>query len=174
MKKRLIGATLATCLMFLSIGAQALPQAYDISWDGRHGYSLTGMFSYNQGDNRYVRSGDLTGFMMEGWHNGNSMGVFGGIPELFKFDTKHTRISSLLQGWNGGGEGVSFGCILTICALGMDGDVIKKSKTFFTHIDVNPKTIEGGGGQGLNAPTGIIALLIGLTAFAFRRRVFAR
>ena len=163
-------AGMAACLLMLSAGAQAIPQAYDISWDGNRGYSLTGMFSYQQSDSRWVKSGDLTGFMMEGWHRGNSIGVFNGIPELFKFDTRHTRVSSLLQSWNLGGEGVSFGCIMTLCGLGVDGDLITKSKTFFTHIDVSPKIIEGGSGQGLSAPTGILALLAGLAAFAFRRR----
>ncbi|MGI9330805.1 MAG: hypothetical protein ACR2QB_08785, partial [Gammaproteobacteria bacterium] len=139
--------------------------------DGKRGYSLAGMFSFVQPDSRYVTSSDLTGFMIEGFRRGNSIGTFSGTPELFKFDTKKTRISSLLQSWNLGGQGVNFGCILSLCGIGTDGDIIKRSATFFTRIDVSPKTIEGGsGGQGLSAPTGILALLAGLTAFAFRRR----
>lgn len=170
MKNRLGKAGIALSLMLLSLSAQALPQAYDISWDGNRGYSLSGMFSYSQSDSRYVKSGDLTGFMMEGFHRGNSIGVFSGIPDLFKFDTRRTRVSSLLQAWNIEGEGLNFGCILTLCGIGVDGEMIRRSATFFTHIDVTPKIIEGGGGQGLSSPTGILALLVGLTAFAFRRR----
>jgi hypothetical protein len=55
--------------------------------------------------------------------------------------------------------------------MGLDGQAFKDSVTFLTHIDVSPKTIEGGGGgQSLSAPTGILALFAGLTAFFFRRR----
>ena len=166
MKNLLAKAGIALSLMLLSLGAQALPQAYDISWDGNRGYSLAGMFSYSPSDSRYVNSGDLTNFMMEGFHRGNSIGVFTGTPDLFK----KIRVSSLLQSWNVDGKGLNFGCILSLCAIGVDGEMIRRSKTFFTHLDVTPKTIEGGGGQGLSAPTGILALLAGLAAFAFRRR----
>ena len=170
MRKGFLGA-IATGLMLFSLGAQALPQAYDISWDGRRGYSLTGMFSYEGGSSGLITQDDLTGFMIEGFHRGNSIGVFQGRPELFFFDAGQTYIPSLLQAWNIDGQGINFGCILTLCGMGKDGELIKKSKTLFTHIDVSPKVIEGnGGGQTLSAPTGILALFAGLVALAFRRR----
>jgi len=166
MKKRLTTAGIALSLMLLSLSAQALPQAYNISWSGNGGYSLAGMFTYDQSGS------GLGSFMMEGFSGSNSLGVFNGTPELFMFDSASGSLTSLLQGWNvSSGQGPSFGCFLTVCGLGIDGSAIKDSITFLTHIDVSPKTIEGGaGGQGLSAPTGILALLVGLMAFAFRRR----
>lgn len=163
LKRLLCGAA----LVGFAASAQAGPVGYNIAWSGSHGYSMTGMFAYHDAGERYVTGHDLTQFLIEGWRNGSTIGSWNGTPELFIFDSGRQRISTLLQSWNVGGEDLSFGCALTVCAMGVDGGFAKRSAAAFSHIAVTPREM-----AALSEPLPIVAILAGLLAmfFGFRRR----
>ena len=87
-------------LAIVGIGgpAKAVPIGFNIDWTGSDGYSMTGMFSY---DDSLVGTGpiaatDLETFMVEGFLNGGSVGTWdffadgispGASPFNFNFDT---------------------------------------------------------------------------------------
>lgn len=163
LKQLLCVAALGTC----AGAVQAGPVGYNIAWSGSNGYSMTGMFAYHDSGERFVTGHDLTQFMIEGWRSGSSLGSWSGTPELFVFDSGRQRISALLQAWNVGGNDLSFGCALTVCAMGVDGNLIKRSAKAFSHIAVTPREM-----AALSEPLPIVAVLAGLGAlfFGLRRR----
>ncbi len=141
------------------------PMSYNVSWSGSNGYSLAGMFSYQDDGQRRVRVGDLLSFMIEGFKNGNSMGVWSGQPDFFLFKPSDLRVTSLGQNWNLGGDGVGFGCLFTGCGLSKDGSIKWKSVSLFSKIGVTPKSV------ALSEPAGLALILAGLAAFGLRRWV---
>lgn len=77
MKLTILGAAAIsfTALLF-SLPAKAVPIVYDINWTGPNGYSMTGEFSFDDGQpgKRIKNAGDLLTFSFEGFQNGTSIG----------------------------------------------------------------------------------------------------
>jgi hypothetical protein len=85
MKKALLGATL---VWGLAAGpAHAATVSYNIGWTGAGGYSLAGLFSFDDATaGSTVEAGDLISFFIEGFLGAASLGTFSGTPENFNFD----------------------------------------------------------------------------------------
>ncbi len=156
---------LAMLLSLVASTVMAGPMSYNLSWSGSNGYSLTGMFSYQDNGQSLVGAGDLLSFMIEGVKNGSSMGVWSGQPDFFLFKPSDLRLSSLGQNWNLLGDGVGFGCLLTGCGLSHDGRIEWRSLSMLSKIGVSPKSV------ALSEPAGLALILAGLTAFGLRRWV---
>lgn len=164
---RMIAIGLAAGLV--SFGASAAPMGYNIAWSGSSGYSLAGMFSYEDTGQRVLRQSDLSSFMIEGFRNGRSIGSWSGTPELFVYRAGSSKLDNLLQGWNAKSAGVGFGCLLTGCGLTKDHRIVWRSLTGLTPVEVSPKTAQ----VALSEPASLALLLAGLAAFGLRRRAKA-
>ena len=157
---------ITAALLVLTSTANAAPMGYNISWHGSHGYSLTGMFSYQDTGQDWVGAHDLTSFMIEGFRRGESIGSYSGQPGVFLYQAGASHLNPLLQGWNFRGPAVGFGCLLTGCGMTKDERILWKSIAFGSGINVTPKLAQAA----LPEPATFGLVLAGLAAFGFRRR----
>jgi hypothetical protein len=145
------------------------------AWHGSSGYSIAGMFDYQDYGQHVVTENDLTSFVFEAFHNGSSMGGFNGAGYIstFLYENGADYVSTLWQNWNYGGASMGFGCAVGFCALTENGQYIAASKTGWglfvkpSHIAAEPKP----GTVALPEPATLGLLLAGLAAFGLRRRV---
>ena len=105
---RYLGFVLTSFLMITALAqpAKAAIIGYDLSWTGASGFSLTGMFSF---DDSLLGTGSITGssldsFMIEGFDGGSSMGTFVGTPENFNFDTTTELLAVGGNSFTSGGQ----------------------------------------------------------------------
>ena len=162
-------ALVAAMLLLVGHTAGAAPMGYNVAWQGSSGYSLSGMFSYEDTGQQTVRARDLTSFMIEGFRGGDSIGSFSGRPGLFFYSAGASHMNPLLQAWNTGGPAVGFGCLLTGCGMSHDQRMLWHSITGGTTISVTPKLAQ----EALPEPATLGLILAGLAAFGLRRRARA-
>ncbi|MEM9217716.1 MAG: PEP-CTERM sorting domain-containing protein [Cyanobacteria bacterium P01_F01_bin.150] len=130
--------------------AQAAIVGYDISWTGSNGYTLEGMFGF---DDSLLGTGaidetSLSSFTIEGFQNGSSIGSFdlsdglaSSSPFNFNFDTiSETFIiggdsdSITGQSWNFFGNPFGFGS-------GSAGQAIRLNNSFVSFVGANDSTL---------------------------------
>lgn len=121
MKLHTARATFGAALVLVLLHAspeRAEAIAFDISWTGSGGYSMTGMFSY---DDSLIGTGridetDLDSFMIEGFLGAASIGTFDFFADTplvgsdtfnFNFDT--TTETFFVGGFSGGDDGQDWG-----------------------------------------------------------------
>lgn len=102
------GAIAFAALLF-SLPAKAVPISYDISWTGENGYSMTGEFSFDDGQpgKRIKTASDLLTFSFEGFLNGTSFGSVNLADGLF--GTLNFNFDSLFEVFVVGGPTDSAG-----------------------------------------------------------------
>jgi hypothetical protein len=158
--------TISLALLLLSATVSAAPMGYNVAWQGSKGYSLAGMFSYEDSGQRLVKAGDLTSFMIEGFRRGESIGSWSGNPGAFFYSAGSSHLNPFLQAWNLKGPGVGFGCLFIGCGLKNDSGIIWRSASF-GGLSVTPKTAQAA----LPEPATLGLIFAGLAAFGLRRRL---
>ncbi|TQV79151.1 PEP-CTERM sorting domain-containing protein [Denitrobaculum tricleocarpae] len=102
-------AAIALTALLFSLPAKAVPISYDISWTGENGYSMTGEFSFDDGNprKRIKNAGDLLTFSFEGFLNGKSFGSVNLADGLF--GTLNFNFDSFFEAFVVGGPSESRG-----------------------------------------------------------------
>ncbi len=114
--------------------ANANPINVEFDWEGENGYTLTGMFSFDESllGSGVIRQDSLLSFSMAGFLNGAFLGDFAGTPESFYFDTVDFFFPAgqtadggrFLQSWNFGGDGIQFLSASFSQSMGLDGQFL--------------------------------------------------
>ena len=113
-KSRLLGAVY-TFLCLYSINGSTATVAYDISWTGANGYSMTGDFSFDDSIlGGLIIASDVSSLSIEGFLNGLSVGSFIGLPITFNFDSA-TELFVVGPSANCSGDGGQIWGDITFC-----------------------------------------------------------
>ena len=89
MKFNILNTVCALCLaMGIIVPNTASAVTYQLSWIGSNGYTLAGLFSYDDSfiDTGIVDETVLNTFMIEGFHNGASLGSWNFMDESYLAD----------------------------------------------------------------------------------------
>jgi len=164
--KKLHAGLIAISLVLLSTTVSAAPMGYHMSWEGKRGYSLAGMFSHS-GSPVVVKPGHLLTFGFEAFHRGEKIGEWSGAPDVFRYIAGASFIDTIYQEWNHKGDKIGFACYFTKCGLSVNNEWIGASKKWLSNIAVTPKNME----VALPEPASLALILAGLAAFGFRRVV---
>lgn len=137
----------------LYLGGLPSTSAFDLSWTGANGYSMTGTFSYwDILDDGLIEGQDLYSLKIEGFLNGVSIGAWdirdgqgaGASSFFFNFDTTINQLlqcgaSGCAQAWNyGGNPGLGFLNGDSYQSLSLNGAIITSSQTTERSLSATP------------------------------------
>jgi len=156
--------------------------SWDFSWERTAKsavYSGVGMFSYDSSaDNRVTHGGswlgdmddELTAFNFEGFVDNVSIGAINSLPDYFDFSSDHEIIWALSANNFFFSEGAGVGCLVNLCALSDDGNMLGGSIGALT-VTRHGAAITGGTGPTGLAEPGLFGLtMAGMLLGAWRRR----